>query len=297
MYLHNDEKIFLDAIKNASKGSKIQEDLIEKDYYVSLILAEIAATSELAVFKGGTSLSKAHHAINRFSEDIDIAFCDHIGASRRKKLKYNVIAPIATKLGLVITNFDKTQSDRDINNYTFAYKQLCNSSAQVVPEVRLETSMVTEAFPVVEMPIENYIATYASNIDVEKYGLQPFQMKVQSLERTFVDKVFAICDYYLAGKTRRLSRHLYDLHKLYPQISFNDDLKKLIQQVRSVRAATDSCPSAMPGIDINELLKEICEKDFFKKDYDGVTQFFVFDNVKYKEAKSTLEQIAEKFSD
>ena len=295
MYLHNDEKIFLDAIKNTSKASKIQEDLIEKDYYVSLILAEIAATSDLAVFKGGTSLSKAHHAINRFSEDIDIAFCGHIGASRRKKLKYNVIAPIATKLGLIITNFDKTQSDRDINNYTFAYKQLCNSSAQVVPEVRLETSMVTEAFPVVEMSIGNYIATYASNVDVEKYGLQPFQMKVQSLERTFVDKVFAICDYYLARKTRRLSRHLYDLHKLYPQITFNDDLKKLIPHVRSVRAATDSCPSAMPGIDINNLLKEICAKDFFKKDYDGVTQFFVFDDVKYKDVKKTLEQIAGKF--
>ena len=114
MFLHDNVKEFLESIKSASAVSRIQEDLIEKDYYVSLILAEIAANSELAVFKGGTSLSKAHHAVNRFSEDIDIAFCGNIGASRRKKLKYNVIAPIATKLGLTITNFEKTQSDRDI---------------------------------------------------------------------------------------------------------------------------------------------------------------------------------------
>lgn len=293
MFLHDNVKEFLELIESASAVSRIQEDLIEKDYYVSLILAEIAANSELAVFKGGTSLSKAHHAVNRFSEDIDIAFCGHIGASRRKKLKYNVIAPIATKLGLTITNFEKTQSDRDINNYTFAYRQLCNSSAQVVPEVRLETSMVTESFPVVELPIENYIASYASNVDVEKYGLQPFQMKVQSLERTFVDKIFAICDYYLAGKTRRLSRHLYDLHKLYPRIAFDENLKTLFRQVRDIRAATKVCPSALPGVDINELLKEICEKDFFKRDYEGVTQFFVFDNVKYEEVKKTLEWISE----
>lgn len=293
MFLHDNVKEFLESIESASAVSRIQEDLIEKDYYVSLILAEIAANSELAVFKGGTSLSKAHHAVNRFSEDIDIAFCGHIGASRRKKLKYNVIAPIATKLGLAITNFEKTQSDRDINNYTFAYRQLCNSSAQVVPEVRLETSMVTESFPVVELPIENYIASYASNVDVEKYGLQPFQMKVQSLERTFVDKIFAICDYYLAGKTRRLSRHLYDLHKLYPRIAFDENLKTLFRQVRDIRAATKVCPSALPGVDINELLKEICEKDFFKRDYEGVTQFFVFDNVKYEEVKKTLEWISE----
>lgn len=294
MFLHDNVKEFLESIKSASAVSRIQEDLIEKDYYVSLILAEIAANSELAVFKGGTSLSKAHHAVNRFSEDIDIAFCGHIGASRRKKLKYNVIAPIATKLGLTITNFEKTQSDRDINNYTFAYRQLCNSSAQVVPEVRLETSMVTESFPVVELPIENYIASYASNVDVKKYGLQPFQMKVQSLERTFVDKIFAICDYYLAGKTRRLSRHLYDLHKLYPRIAFDENLKTLFRQVRDIRAATKVCPSALPGADINELLKEICEKDFFKRDYEGVTQFFVFDNVKYEKVKKTLEWISEK---
>lgn len=295
MYLHDNPDYFLTLIKAASDALNVMDALVEKDYYVSLILSEIASTSDLAVFKGGTSLSKAHHAINRFSEDIDIAFCGHLGASRRKKLKYNVIAPIAQKLGLVITNFDKTQSDRDINNYTFAYKQLCNSSDQVVPEVRLETSMVTEAFPVVELPIGNYIADYATDKDVEKYGLKPFNMKVQSLERTFIDKVFAICDYYLAGKSRRLSRHLYDLHKLYPKISFDDEFRSLVRQVREVRKMSENCPSAQPEINLVALLHEILERDFFKKDYEGVTQFFVFDSVKYKDAKKTLQLIANEF--
>ncbi|MDD7025872.1 MAG: nucleotidyl transferase AbiEii/AbiGii toxin family protein, partial [Lachnospiraceae bacterium] len=39
---------------------------------------------------GGTSLSKGFHIIDRFSEDIDITFSEHIGESRRKKLK-NVV--------------------------------------------------------------------------------------------------------------------------------------------------------------------------------------------------------------
>lgn len=38
------------------------------------------------MFKGGTSLSKAFHVIDRFSEDIDITFTEHLGESRRKKL-------------------------------------------------------------------------------------------------------------------------------------------------------------------------------------------------------------------
>ncbi|MBR4679809.1 MAG: nucleotidyl transferase AbiEii/AbiGii toxin family protein [Fibrobacter sp.] len=73
-------------METVSKISGIQADLVEKDYYVSLILKEIATSSDKAVFKGGTSLSKALKVINRFSEDIDISFSEHIGASRRKKL-------------------------------------------------------------------------------------------------------------------------------------------------------------------------------------------------------------------
>lgn len=293
MYWHEDEKEFLKNIKATSDKINVMDALVEKDYYVSLILAEIAKSSEQAVFKGGTSLSKAHHAINRFSEDIDIAFSEHIGAARRKKLKYNIIAPIATKLGLVITNFDKTQSDRDINNYTFAYKQLCNSSPQVIPEVRLETSMVTAAFPIVELPIGNYIADFSTDIDLEVYGLKPFPMKVQALERTFIDKIFAICDYFLTGKSRRLSRHLYDLHKLLPRIIFNDNFKDLFKQVREIRKATNVCPSATPDVDIKRILDEICKTDFFKKDYEGVTQFFIFDNVKYSDTLKSIKKITD----
>ncbi len=102
MYLHEDKERFLSVLESVSSASKIQADLVEKDNYVSLILKEIAASSDKAVFKGGTSLSKALKVINRFSEDIDISFSEHIGASRRKKLKYNIIAPIAGKLGIVM---------------------------------------------------------------------------------------------------------------------------------------------------------------------------------------------------
>ncbi len=291
MYLHKNRERFLNVLETVSRISGIQTDLIEKDYYVSLILKEIAASSDKAVFKGGTSLSKALNVINRFSEDIDISFSEHIGASRRKKLKYNIIAPIAKKLGLVITNLDKTQSDRDINNYIFEYKPLCKSNAHIVPAVKVETSLVTAVFPFEAMPIGNYIADYAKDISLSDYGLEPFMMNVQALERTLIDKVFAICDYYLTQKSRRLSRHIYDIHKILPLVKFDEHFKELLEKVREIRCSLDICPSAKPGININQLLKEICEKNFFKQDYEGVTQFFIFDNIKYKEAKTSLQKI------
>ena len=293
MYLHENRERFLNVLETVSRISGIQADLVEKDYYVSLILKEIAASSDKAVFKGGTSLSKALKVINRFSEDIDISFSEHIGASRRKKLKYNIIAPIAKKLGLVITNLDKTQSDRDINNYIFEYKPLCKSNAHIVPAVKVETSLVTAVFPFEAMPIGNYIADYAKDISLSDYGLEPFMMNVQALERTLIDKVFAICDYYLTQKSRRLSRHIYDIHKILPLVKFDEHFKELLEKVREIRCSLDICPSAKPGININLLLKEICEKNFFKQDYEGVTQFFIFDNIKYKEAKTSLQKIIE----
>ncbi|WP_290761516.1 nucleotidyl transferase AbiEii/AbiGii toxin family protein [Fibrobacter sp. UBA4297] len=293
MYLHENRERFLNVLETVSRISGIQADLVEKDYYVSLILKEIATSSDKAVFKGGTSLSKALKVINRFSEDIDISFSEHIGTSRRKKLKYNIIAPIAKKLGLVITNLDKTQSDRDINNYIFEYKPLCKSNAHIVPAVKVETSLVTAVFPFEAMPIGNYIADYAKDISLSDYGLEPFMMNVQALERTLIDKVFAICDYYLTGKPRRLSRHIYDIHKILSLIKFDEQFKELLQKVREIRCSLDICPSAKPGISINLLLKEICDKNFFKQDYEGVTQFFIFDNIKYKEAKTSLQKIIE----
>ena len=293
MYLHENKHLFKKTIQEVSDTLNILDAVVEKDYYVTLILKEIATSSDKAVFKGGTSLSKALKVINRFSEDIDISFSEHIGASRRKKLKYNVIAPIADKLGLVITNLDKTESDRDINNYIFEYKPLSKSNAHIVPAVKVETSLVTAVFPFKAMPIGNYIADYAKDISLKKYGLEPFMMNVQALERTLIDKVFAICDYYLTEKSRRLSRHIYDIHKILPLIKFDEQFKELLQKVRKIRCSLDICPSAKPEININQLLKEICDKNFFKHDYEGVTQFFIFDNIKYKEAKTSLQKIIE----
>lgn len=66
--------------------------VVEKDYYVTLILKLLAEQLDLCVFKGGTSLSKGFRVINRFSEDIDITFKEHIGESRRKKLKNVVLS-------------------------------------------------------------------------------------------------------------------------------------------------------------------------------------------------------------
>ena len=74
MFLHNDEELFKDVIISASVDQKRQVAIVEKDYYVTMILKLLAQVEPGCVFKGRTSLSKCHHVIDRFSEDIDITF-------------------------------------------------------------------------------------------------------------------------------------------------------------------------------------------------------------------------------
>ncbi len=61
--------------RNYSNRTGMPEFIVEKDFWVCWLLGRIFSTPQLGgecVFKGGTSLSKVFHAINRFSEDIDL---------------------------------------------------------------------------------------------------------------------------------------------------------------------------------------------------------------------------------
>jgi predicted nucleotidyltransferase component of viral defense system len=65
-----------DIFAEAADRKGLAEAIIEKDFWVCWILKQlfsIEALSNRLLFKGGTSLSKVFHAINRFSEDIDLA--------------------------------------------------------------------------------------------------------------------------------------------------------------------------------------------------------------------------------
>ena len=122
MYLHKDDKELLrDIIVTVSERTGIDESIVEKDYYVTMILKELVQRNPDVVFKGGTSLSKAYHVIDRFSEDIDITFEEHLGEARRKKIKYQLLQPISEDLDLAIDNWKFIESDKDYNHYDFLY--------------------------------------------------------------------------------------------------------------------------------------------------------------------------------
>ena len=65
-------KFLEDAVRFTSAQTTFGEDLVEKDYYCSVLLQRLASCeSGPLVFKGGTCLSKVYASFYRLSEDLD----------------------------------------------------------------------------------------------------------------------------------------------------------------------------------------------------------------------------------
>lgn len=298
MYLHEDRELFKEVVDAASDYLRLSRETVEKDYYVTMILKKLAEVKELpCVFKGGTSLSKCFQCIDRFSEDIDITFTEHLGESRRKKLKYKVLKPIADELGLVIRNWNKIESDKDCNAYFFSYEPVANYPNDVIkPEVKLETALVSYAFPTEVKSVGNLIYDYLIVDNKELtlgYNLFPFEMRVQSLSRTFIDKVFALCDYYIEGRSKRYSRHLYDLYKLRRLVPIDGELKALALEVREHRSRLPVCPSAKPEINVRGKIYEFCDTDYYRMDYEEITKYLISETIPYEEIICNIKEIAD----
>ncbi len=297
MYLHRDRETFRDIVGQAADSSGRTPAVVEKDYYVTLILKLLSEQLDKCVFKGGTSLSKGFHVVDRFSEDIDITFNEHIGESRRKKLKNVVLKGISEELGMPVANWEDIQSDRDYNAYLFSYESVFGLWDDRLPQyVKLETALGSYSFPTQEVEIRNYIGDYLEGRGrtdlAEQFSLGRFSMNLQSLERTYIDKVFALCDYYLQGRSKRCSRHLYDIYKLTPLIKFDDGFAVLIGEVREHRSRMQVCPSAKDAVDVSAVIMEFCDNSFYREDYQAITSYFAADAVPYDEAIGQMRALA-----
>ena len=295
-YLHDDKEQFLNAINLTFTQTGIMTQAIEKDYYVTMILRKLSMRLPYIVFKGGTSLSKCHNVINRFSEDIDITIDTAISQGQKKKVKENIVE-IADELGMSILNLEKTRSRRDYNRYEIGYHSVLPSFSEALqPAVLIETSYTAVSFPTVVLPVNNYIGKMmeleASDY-ITEFQLDPFEMKVQGLDRTLVDKIFAVCDYYLQDRVKKHSRHLYDIYKLYPLVRQDESFRRLISNVRQVRAESNICPAAQPGVDVSVLLKKLIDENVYKADYDNLTMQLLEEQVAYNIVIKVLKEIAE----
>ena len=298
MNLHNLKREFYDLIKNTSDYYKINETYVEKDYFVFVLIKEINLTFPHVVFKGGTSLSKCYGIINRISEDIDLSIEVNYLTPKYKRSLKKTIVDSCEKLNLQILNIDNIRSRRDFNRYEISYNPEYINKV-ILQKILVETTYISKTYPILEKETKCFIYDYLEEIGrrdlIEKFDVEPFKIKVQSLERTFIDKIFALCDSSLKQDLTRSSRHIYDLYKIYPLINIDETLKDLFNKVKEERKLNKRCISAQDGFDVGKKLKEIVALNIFEKDYKEVTSEIIYDNITYSEAILVLEKICNEF--
>lgn len=256
------------------------ELMVEKDTIQSMFLLELSKSELPFVFKGGTSLSKAYNLIDRFSEDIDLSMNRKPTESERKTSK-ELIVSIADSLGMTLMNPDKIRSRHDYNMYVFTYESLF---APIPMEIIIETSYYQTVYPVEKHEVGSFVGKFCVDREITlpiPFEAATVQMNVQSLKRTFVDKVFAICDYRIQDMQERDSRHLYDICKLLSQIELNNELDALIDEVRDDRMFSKNNPSAQLEYNIPDMLKEIIQSRFYESDYRNITQKLLYEDIDY----------------
>ena len=227
----DDEK--RDAYFKIKEKLNVSPKAAEKDWWVSHVIKAVFSLdcAEALTFKGGTSLSKAWDITQRFSEDVDISidksFFGLSGDTRSsrdriRKLSRKYIQEVVRDelRGLVYVyggdkyevNFKVRQdSDADPTVLLVPYYSVLPADPYIKEVVRIEFSCRNLREPRELRSIVPFAAQLSPVIDFPK-TLVPTVVPT----RTFLEKVFLLHEEFQKDhpRSRRMSRHLYDLYSL-----------------------------------------------------------------------------------
>ncbi|MGY4539615.1 hypothetical protein ACVW0P_004051 [Mucilaginibacter sp. UYNi724] len=230
------------SIQQAANKSGMSTKVIEKDWWVTLVLKAVFQSkfAPHLSFKGGTSLSKGWQLIERFSEDIDLAvdrsffgFEEDLSKNAVKKLKRvacdftstalkaaleKELANLGVPDGAVTVTADPvnpTIPDTDPQTLRIAYRSLLDPLPYIADSVKLEVSARSLNEAAVERPILSLLGEYMPGFP---WSGENFPVATVEPKRTFLEKIFLLHEEFLRPVDRiiyeRMSRHLYDLERM-----------------------------------------------------------------------------------
>ncbi|MCI6561796.1 MAG: nucleotidyl transferase AbiEii/AbiGii toxin family protein [Ruminococcus sp.] len=287
--------MFEQMILRTSSYLGVKAEIVEKDYFVTLFLKKLTEIMPEIVFKGGTSLSKCYHVIQRFSEDIDLNLqADKKPSESQRKRMKSAIIQVIEELQFQLMNLEDVRSRREYNRYLIDYPSSV-SADYLKEQLIVETAIYQRAYPTRKMKADSLIYQFLTQnrFDkyVEQYDLHPFELNVQTAERTMIDKIYALADYYLLGTTAEHSRHIYDIYKLSDIVEVNESLKELAVSVAEERKSHKMSLSVQDGVKTGEVLRQIIADRIYEDDYEQITKPLLFEDVSYQQAIAALENI------
>lgn len=253
MKLHKDEASFQTLVTLTSQHFGIREVFIEKDYWVTHVLKNLSLSEHVdaIVFKGGTSLSKVHKIINRFSEDIDLAYVSTVGGIKPHYSKhFSKIDKSITNclLGEIVTAGITNKGPPMFRKTLHSYKRIVNSTdfGDATDKLILEINAFTMPVPYGRKAITSYIHDYLSITGqqeaIDEFELGTFEVNVLEIEKTFTEKICGMAKFSNKENDnldffRSKIRHLYDVSKLLENESIqtflaSENFLKMLKDVR-----------------------------------------------------------------
>lgn len=222
--MFRDRDDFDATILTAAENLELPPVAVEKDYWVTEALRRLANEFKPDfVFKGGTSLTKALHVTNRFSEDIDVLIVKSDkswGACDR--LMKDMAAAVAEALDGAIES-KNAQTGRH-RTYTVTYSAQQPPTAVISPQIELEMGVRGGPNPCSELAISSFLhdELAAGGFDVQAHDdLAPVSLLVLHPGRTLVEKLFNVHAAAVRLENGRIpkppartERHLFDIHEL-----------------------------------------------------------------------------------
>lgn len=305
------KELLEELILNINNRTGIRNDILEKDYYVCLVLKDLSSKQEKlqAYFKGGTAVYKVLDHMNRFSEDIDLTVKNNENESNnsnKTRLKNSALGYKIEGLELVSDEtIDKKCSITSFYKYNsiFSLNELFKSE-----RIQIESTSFTVSEPVGTYTIEPLIYKYAlddeKKILKEEYNVSEFDIEIVKLERIFVDKIFAAEFYYERKMYEDVSKHLYDVsimiknNDIKKMLSNNQELKKLISYKRKEELLR------IGGISSDKKIKDF---DYMKLEFSNelvnafnkMQKIYVLDDesvITIEDVKNTIKMLLEIFN-
>jgi predicted nucleotidyltransferase component of viral defense system len=237
MTLHENTKLFQQAISFTAQEKGILNIYVEKDYWVTLALKLIFSqkTKAFTVFKGGTALSKCFFGIERFSEDIDLVIMtlpNESGNETRSKLKaisYSVQAFIPEVEIKGVTN-KKGRIRKTAHEYPKVFK---GKFGQVRDKIIIESTSLGDYQPFLTKTVDSYIyqmmVTTNQTELIRAFNLEPIEVRVLDPKRTLCEKIMSLVRFSHTERPledlKMKVRHLYDLFHLLN----DDELRTFLQ--------------------------------------------------------------------
>ena len=230
------------VIEQTAAKLNLPVQAIEKDLWVTAIL-QVLFTLPCAhglVFKGGTSISKVWNAINRFSEDIDLAIdrslFDLDGELTKKQVKklrkessmfvreelFGQLCEAIASTPLYGLCEIEAQPD-GVGDSTYPepriiyvkYASLFSDKIDyILPVVKIEAGARSLLEPTLNVAIKSLVDVALPSITT---SLVDVEVRTAVAEKTFLEKCFLLHELFSRGvavSANRRSRHLYDLHMM-----------------------------------------------------------------------------------